>query len=96
MDPIALAVQNLLPLPNSTNAALLTNNYSVPGYTSYKHTTNPSVKIDHSLSSTIKVSGYWSRQLTDQPNHNGLDEVFTGVVPVNNRSTTARLNYDQP
>jgi hypothetical protein len=95
MDPISLAVQNLLPLPNNPNAALLTNNYSVPGYTSYKHTTNPSVKIDHSLSSTIKISGYWSQQLTDQPNHNGLDEVFTGVVPVNNRSTTTRLNYDQ-
>jgi hypothetical protein len=95
MDPISLAVQNYLPLPNNPNPNLLTNNYSVPFYTSYKHTTNPSVKIDHSISSKIKISGYWSRQLTDQPNHNGLNEVVTGVTATNNRSTTARLNYDQ-
>jgi hypothetical protein len=95
MDPIALAIQNYMPLPNNPNPNLLTNNYSVPFYTSYKHTTNPSLKIDHSLSSKIKISGYWSRQLTDQPNHNGLNEVATGVTPTNNRSTTARFNYDQ-
>jgi hypothetical protein len=95
LDPIALAIQNHLPLPNNTNAALLTNNYNVPSFTSFKHTTNPSVKIDHSISPLIKISGYVSRQLTFQPNNNGLDPVFTGIEPVNDRSTTARLNYDQ-
>ena len=95
LDPIALAVQNYLPLPNNPNAALLVNNYTVPFYTSYKHTTNPSVKIDHSISPTIKISGYISRLLTFQPNNNGFNAVFTGVEPVNDRSTTARLNYDQ-
>ncbi len=79
LDPIALAVQNYLPLPNNPNAALLVNNYSVPFYTSYKHTTNPSVKIDHSISPTVKISGYISRQLTFPPNNIGFNRVFTGV-----------------
>lgn len=95
MDPIALAIQSYLPMPNNPNPALLINNYSVPFYTSFKHTSNPSIKIDHSISPTIKVSGYVSRQLTYQPNHNGFNEVLTGVAPTNNRSTTVRLNYDQ-
>jgi hypothetical protein len=90
LDRIALAVQNYLPLPNNTNAALLTNNYNVPSYTSFKHTTNPSVKIDHSISPLIKISGYVSRQLTFQPNNNGLNPVFTGVAPVNDRSSELR------
>ncbi len=92
MDPVAVGIQNRLPLPNQSG---LINNYAIPAYTNNKVTSNPSFKIDQSLSSTKKISGYFSRQLTSQPNNNGLDPVLTGVTPTNNRSTTVRINYDQ-
>jgi hypothetical protein len=91
-DRVTLAVQNMLPLP--TNTALF-NNYLVPTYRSPKTTDIPSVKIDHNLSPTIKLSGYVSRTLTEQPNYNGLDPVLTAIAAANNRSTTTRINYDQ-
>ena len=91
-DKVAVNVQNLMPLP--TNTALI-NNYNIPYYTNPKTTGIPSIKIDHSLSSTIKISGYMSRTLTYQPNYNGLEPALTGVAAANNRSTTVRLNYDQ-
>lgn len=93
LDPVALAIQNRFPLPNNATPNL--NNYNIPFYTTNKVTSNPSIKVDHSISPTVKISGYWSRQLTFQPNHNGLDEALTAVAPTNNRSTTARINYDQ-
>ncbi|MEO8098173.1 MAG: TonB-dependent receptor [Acidobacteriota bacterium] len=96
MDPISLKVQALLPLPNSTDPTRqLINNYNVPAYSNQKVTSNPSLKIDHNLSPTIKLSGYFSQQLTTNPNHNGLNELLTAVAPTNNKSTTIRVNYDQ-
>jgi hypothetical protein len=92
LDRVALAIQNKLPA--ATNSALF-NNYNIPEFSNPKTTSIPSIKLDHNLSSTAKISGYLSRTLTNQPNHNGLDEVLTGVAPPNNRSTTVRINYDQ-
>ena len=92
LDKVALAVQNLMPLP--TNSGLI-NNYNIPFYTNPKKTSIPSIKIDHSLSPTVKISGYMSRTLTYQPNFNGLDPALTGVAAANNRSSTVRVNYDQ-
>ncbi|MGH9647610.1 MAG: carboxypeptidase-like regulatory domain-containing protein, partial [Bryobacteraceae bacterium] len=60
LDPVSLAIQKLLPQPN-TNLLGNTNNYNIPSYTSFQHTTNVSVKLDHSISSTIKISGYYSQ-----------------------------------
>ncbi len=92
LDKVALAVQNLMPLP--TNSGLI-NNYNIPYYTNPKKTSIPSIKIDHSLSPAVKISGYMSRTLTEQPNFNGLDPALTGVAAANNRSSTVRVNYDQ-
>jgi hypothetical protein len=95
-DPISVKVQNLLPLANSTDPTRqLINNYNVPLYTNTKVTSNPSVKIDHNLSPTAKISGYISRQLTSNPRNNGLDPLLTAIAPQNDRSTTVRINYDQ-
>lgn len=93
MDPIAVRVQNLLPQPNNSNP--LINNYNVPAFSNTKITSNPSLKLDHNISPTIKISGYWSRQLSSNPNRNGLDPVVTAITPQNDRSTTVRINYDQ-
>ncbi len=100
LDPVALAIQKLLPQPTNAN---LINNYNIPYYTTFTHTTNPSIKIDHSLSPTVKVSGYFSQLLTNSPNTNGqtlggstaISNAITGVTPTNTLSRTTRVNYDQ-
>jgi hypothetical protein len=48
-------------------ANIPTNNYNVLIYSSSKITSNPSVKLDHSLSPTMKISGYFAA-VDFQPN----------------------------
>jgi Carboxypeptidase regulatory-like domain/TonB dependent receptor-like, beta-barrel len=92
-DPVALAVQKLLPLPNLPGDI---NNYSIPSYHSFEHTTNLSLKLDQSISSTIKVSGYYSQLHTLQPNVNGgITPLALGGADVSQWNHTVRLNYDQ-
>ncbi len=94
-DPVSVAVQNLLPKPN-TNLLGNLNNYNIPGYSSFQHTTNVSVKLDHSISSTIKISGYYSQLNTLQPNVNGgIAPLALGGADTNQWNHTTRLNYDQ-
>jgi hypothetical protein len=92
LDPVALAIQKYIPLPNAPGAI---NNYNEPTYTDYKHTTNWSLKLDHSISSTVKLSGYYSHILTFQPNNNGLSGPIEQPAPTNDASHTIRVNYDQ-
>ena len=54
IDPVAAAVQKLIPAANSAG---IINNYFIPGFKSFTHTTNYSFKVDQNLSSTIKISG---------------------------------------
>jgi hypothetical protein len=92
-DPVSLAVQKLLPLPNAPGDI---NNYNVPSYSSFQHTTNLSVKIDQNISPTIKVSGYYSQINTLQPNVNGgITPLALGGADTNQWNHTTRLNYDQ-
>jgi TonB dependent receptor len=91
-NPIALNIQNLIPLPNAPG---ILYNYNVPTYSDYQHTTNWSFKLDHSFSSTIKLSGYLSHILTFNPNYNGIPGPVEQPSQTNNRSTTVRINYDQ-
>jgi hypothetical protein len=95
IDPVAARIQALLPLPAGPNASQLVNNYAVPGFKDWDHTTNPSAKIDHSVSPTVKISGYLSVNKQTSPNFNGFEQVFTSRLPTDNRSTTVRINYDQ-
>ena len=91
-DPVAVAIQGYMPLPNAPG---IVNNYNVPGYTTYQHTTNESFKIDQSISSAIKVSGYFSRIETQSPAANGFPLSIGGAAPGDNISYTTRFNYDQ-
>ena len=91
-DPVAVAIQGYMPLPNTP---ALINNYNIPGYTTYQHTTNESFKIDQSISSAIKVSGYFSRIETQSPAANGFPLSIGGAAPGDQISYTTRLNYDQ-
>src|SRR5215831_7399492 len=56
LDPVALRVQSYIPLP--TKPGLVSN--FVPTYTNKRVSTIPSIKVDHSVSARLKLSGYWS------------------------------------
>jgi len=91
MDPVAVAVQKLIPAANSPGTI---NNYTVPSYTSFTHTTNFSLKFDQNLSSTIKLSGYYGHNENFSPFANGLPRVL-GNADTDNTNHTTRVNYDQ-
>jgi len=92
-DPVSLAIQKMLPVANSPGDI---NNLNVPGYRSFQHTTNFSVKVDQSLSSTIKISGYYSQLNTFSPNVNGgVTPLYLGGADTNQWNYTGRFNYDQ-
>ena len=93
MDPVALKIQALLPAPNQPGDI---NNLIVPSYTSFQHTTNFSVKMDQNVSSTIKLSGYYSQLKTFSPNVNGgITPLYLGGADTDQYNHTTRLNYDQ-
>jgi hypothetical protein len=89
-DPVALRVQALIPLP--TNSALI-NNY-LPTYANPRLTEIPSVKIDHSFSPSLKLSGYWAETKTDSPNISAFPFPIANVQGSHIRSNTIRLNLD--
>ncbi|MEO5924863.1 MAG: carboxypeptidase-like regulatory domain-containing protein [Bryobacteraceae bacterium] len=75
-DPVALKVQSMIPLANNSTGFL--NNY-LTSYTNPRLTYIPSVKLDHQISTNLKVSGYWSRTQTATPNNNALPFPLNGV-----------------
>lgn len=91
IDPTALLIENMFPLPNNSSSVL---NYSVPGYSDYRHTTIPSVKIDELISPKLKLSAYYSATKTYSPQNNGFTEAFTTAEVQNSLAQTVRLNLD--
>jgi Carboxypeptidase regulatory-like domain/TonB dependent receptor len=92
LSPFALAVENLFPMPNAPG---LENNYIIPTYVNWQHTTNYSFKLDHSISSTMKLSWYFSHLADNNPNANGWAGIFEAPAPTANRNYTTRVNFDQ-
>ena len=96
MDPVALAIQKLIPAPTNGNAF---QNY-LPVYPSIRHTTIPSIKIDQLLGTKQKVSFYWSFNHTDSQfssiygNYEGLPTPITQARGTFIHSHVERLNYD--
>jgi hypothetical protein len=95
MDPVAVKIQSMIPLPVGTRATGLINNYEAPAYDNYRHTTIPSIKLDHNLSSAIKISGYYSQTRAYSPQINDFQTPFTNSVIQDSKSHTVRINYDQ-
>ena len=91
-DPVALYLQSRFPTANIPGA--LINNYAIPAYSNFQHTTIPSMKIDQILNSKMKLSGYISVTETNSPNSNGFSELLAPTVPDADRSYTYRLNFD--
>jgi hypothetical protein len=93
MDPTAMIIQNMFPLPNQPSASGL-NNYLAPGYGNFRHTTIPSLKIDQSISAKMKLAVYYSATRTESPETNGFTQPWTDILPQNIMSQTARVNFD--
>jgi hypothetical protein len=90
-DPVAAAIQNLIPLP--TNSGLV-NNYA-------QFAPNPrtqiisSVKVDHNFSGRSKLSFYVQHYTSHEySNPDGLPVPITAFRDKHVSATTARLNYD--
>jgi hypothetical protein len=93
MDPVALYLQNFFPKPNISGGGLL-NNYAIPAYSTFQHTTIPSIKIDQIINAKMKLSGYFSLTETNSPNNNGFAADLAPVAPTADRSYTYRVNFD--
>ncbi len=91
MDASSLAYQTLFIKPTEGG---LVNNSVQPPYSNYRHTTIPSIKIDQNLSSTMKISGYYSQTYTYSPNANGFAPELSPATPQNQRAQTIRANFD--
>jgi hypothetical protein len=90
MDPTAAIIQNMIPMPNTPGVF----NYTAPGYSNFRHTTIPSIKVDELISAKVKLSGYYSATKTYSPQSNGFTEPYTALQPQNALSQTIRLNLD--
>jgi len=90
MDPTALIIQNLFPQPNATGLF----NYAVPGFSDYRHTTIPSLKVDQIISSKLKIAAYYSATHTLSPQTNGFSDALTVRIPQDALAQTARVNLD--
>src|ERR1700733_8911355 len=93
LDPVALYLQTFFPTPNISGGGFL-NNYAIPAYSNFLHTTIPSIKIDQSLNSKMKLSGYFSLTEQNSPNNNGFSVNLAPVAPNRDRSYTYRANFD--
>ncbi|PYR98024.1 MAG: hypothetical protein DMG12_23590, partial [Acidobacteria bacterium] len=92
MDPVALKIQSMIPLPTNNNVV---NNYVIPGYTNFRHTTIPSFKIDHNFNDKNHLSWYFHQTHTVSPNANGFTQPFTEAISQDEVNYTTRVNYDR-
>lgn len=93
LDAVALRIQSYMPQPRGTFAATPFNNYAIPAWENFRHTTIPSVKVDHNLSATQKVSVYWNLNDQFSPNANGYSGPLA-AQPQDQYAHTTRVNYD--
>jgi hypothetical protein len=91
LDPVAVKIQNLIPAPTGSG---LINNF-LPTYRNPKYTLIPSVKADYQISSTSKISGFWSLNRQDNPNNQPLPPPIRSGQPRLVNSNTYRLNFDR-
>jgi hypothetical protein len=89
-DKVALALQNLIPMP--TNSQTVNNYLAV--YPNNTVNSIYSIKMDHNLSSRLKISGYWSLNDTYVPFPDGFAPPITTERDLWETAHTARINID--
>ena len=89
-DKVAVAYNSYFPQP--TNGASINNYLSV--FSDKIVDSIYSLKMDHNLSSKLKLSGYWSLNDDYVPFPDGLPAPITGERDLTEKSHTARINLD--
>ena len=99
-DPVSKKILALFPAPNGPFANALASNYINP-YTSSRITEIPSIKVDQAIGSKGKLSFFWQRTKTANPNGNtifggsdGLPDPLTTALGTFDTAPLYRLNYD--
>jgi hypothetical protein len=99
-DPVAAKIQALFPAPTGPTANALTNNF-VNTYDTDRITEIPSVKIDQVIGAKGRLSFFYQRTKTSNPNGNtifgrsdGLPDPITGALGTFDTAPLYRLNYD--
>jgi hypothetical protein len=99
-DPVSAKIIALFPQPVGPNATGLVNNY-ISSYGTHRTTEVPSVKIDQAIGSNGKLSFYWHRTKTANPDGNtifgrsdGLPDPISEVLGTFDTAPLYRLNYD--
>ncbi|MBV8844375.1 MAG: TonB-dependent receptor [Bryobacterales bacterium] len=96
LDPVALAIQNLIPLPASSS---LINNLITP-FPSVRHTEIPAFKIDHTINAKAKLSYYWhetktaSKYSPQLSGADGLPEPITQAMGTYVTAFVQRANFE--
>ena len=96
LDKVALAIQNLVPLPGNGATAL----NLIPAFANDRVTTNESVKIDHQLSAKAKLAGSFLTNATStqySQSLNGSEGLPPTITATRGSFTTSfnwRLNFD--
>ncbi len=90
LDPVSTKLQSLIPQPTTSDTL---NNLNLR-YSNETVNSIYAIKMDHNISSKIKISGYWS--LNDQhiPFPDGYAPPITSQRDLFETSHTARLNMD--
>ena len=99
-DPVAMKIQALFPATSGPTPNGLTSNYLNP-YDYSRVSEIPSVKIDQMIGTKSKVTFFWQRTKTENPNGNtifgasdGLPDPLTTALGTFQTAPLYRLNYD--
>jgi hypothetical protein len=97
-DPVAAKIQAMIPMPQGPTKDDISSNYLNP-WESVNHRTIPSFKIDHNLSAKSKLSFFWARTKTWNPNFSGFcDGIENPITICRNTDVTtdtARFGFDR-
>jgi len=99
-DPVAAKIQALFPSPIGPTPNGLTNNY-LQAYGSHRTTQVPSIKVDQTIGPKGKLSFFYQRTKTANPDGNtifgrsdGLPDPLTEALGTFQNAPLYRLNYD--
>src|SRR5207302_351285 len=93
MDPVALKIMGYI--PKATNPNSIVNNYELRN-PFHKIQDLPSVKIDHNLTATKRISGYFADQITDKDvGQDGYPDPISIRRALHIEGINSRINYDQ-
>ena len=98
-DPVAVKIQNLVPLPQGPLKDALQDNY-VNSYPSSRITQIPSIKLDQSIGNKGKLSFFWQFTKSTSPisptlgQSDGLPDPITTAIGTFVTAPLYRLNYD--